>query len=131
LSQLNIATKDATRPANVWAEELELLLPRNFLLEIPLGQLTHIPRYLKALATRMERAKLNPMKDKERAALVAPYLAKLKALRENPPKAAARALAEEFRWMVEEYKVSVFAQEIGTAYPVSPKRLEEHLQRLT
>jgi ATP-dependent helicase HrpA len=131
LSQLSIATKDAMKPANVWAEELEALLPHNFLAEIPFGQLAHIPRYLKALATRMERAKLNPVKDKERAALVAPYIAKLKMLRENLPKSAeARRRAEEFRWMVEEYKVSVFAQEVGTAYPVSPKRLEEHLQRL-
>jgi ATP-dependent helicase HrpA len=131
LSQLNIATKDAPKPANLWAEELENLLPRHFLREIPFAQLPHIPRYLKALATRMERAKLNPVKDKERAALIAPYLAKLKALRENPPKTAeARKLAEDFRWMVEEYKVSVFAQEIGTAFPISPKRLDEQLSRL-
>jgi ATP-dependent helicase HrpA len=132
LSQLSMATKDAARPANSWAEELDTLLPRHFLLEIPFTQLPHIPRYLKALAMRMDRAKLNPVKDRERAALVAPYLAKLRALRENPPKtAAARKVAEEFRWMVEEYKVSVFAQEIGTAYPVSPKRLDEQWQRIT
>lgn len=36
---------------------------------------------------------------------------------------------EEFRWMVEEYKVSVFAQELGTAFPISPKRLDEYLAR--
>ena len=91
----------------------------------------HIPRYLKALATRMERAKLNPVKDKERAALIAPYLARSKALRENPPKSAeAREQLDAFRWMVEEYKVSLFAQELGTAMPVSPKRLDEQLQRI-
>jgi ATP-dependent helicase HrpA len=116
---------------NVWTEELENLLPRHFLAEIPFDQLAHVPRYLKALATRMERAKLNPTKDKERSHIIAPYLAKLKSLRENPPKSAeARARLDEFRWMVEEYKVSVFAQEIGTAYPVSPKRLDELLARL-
>jgi ATP-dependent helicase HrpA len=131
LSQLAVATKDATKPTNPWADELEALLPSSFLLEIPFAQLTHIPRYLKALATRMERAKLNPVKDKERAAIIAPYLAKLKTLRENPSKnIAAKKLTEDFRWMVEEYKVSIFAQEIGTAYPVSPKRLDEHLARL-
>ena len=128
LSQLNIATRDAAnaKPANMWAEELETLLPRHFLREIPFPQLNQIPRYLKALATRMERAKLNPAKDKERTLLIAPYLAKLKSLREHPPKSpAARAAAEDFRWMMEEYKISVFAQELGTAYPVSPKRLDE------
>ena len=131
LSQLSIATKDAVKPTNFWAGELEGLLPRHFLVEIPFAQLAHIPRYLKAFATRMERAKLNPVKDKERAQLLAPYLAKLKMLRENPPKpAAAREQLEQFRWMVEEYKVSLFAQELGTAFPVSPKRLDEQLARI-
>ncbi|HTB82141.1 MAG TPA: ATP-dependent RNA helicase HrpA [Candidatus Sulfotelmatobacter sp.] len=130
LSQLSVITKDALKPTNPWAEELESLLPGNFLLEISFAQLSHIPRYLKALAMRMDRAKLNPGKEKERAALVAPYLAKLQALRENLGPAGLKKQAEEFRWMVEEYKVSVFAQEVGTAYPVSPKRLDEKLAGL-
>ena len=131
LSQLNLATKDAAKPSNLWAEELEALLPRNFLAVIPFAQLAHIPRYLKALATRMERAKLNPVKDKERTALVAPYVAKLKAFSEKPPKnTGGQRRLQEFRWLVEEYKVSVFAQELGTALPVSPKRLEEKLKEI-
>ncbi|MDR3378675.1 MAG: DUF3418 domain-containing protein, partial [Verrucomicrobiae bacterium] len=131
LSQLNLATKDAPKPANVWAEELAWLVPRNFLAVIPFAQLTEMPRYLKALGTRLDRARLNPVKDRERAQQLAPYLARLKALLAQPPAAPeARQLAEEFRWMVEEYKVSLFAQELGTAFPVSPKRLDEHLSRL-
>jgi ATP-dependent helicase HrpA len=131
LSQLNLATKDAVKPANVWAEELESLLPRNFLATIPFEQLPQIPRYLKALATRMERAKLNPVKDKERVQQITPYLARLQSLQANPPKSAeARQRLEEFRWMVEEFKVSLFAQELGTAFPISPKRLDEHLGRI-
>ena len=130
LIQLSLATKDAA-PKNVWAEELDALLPRYFLAEISFAQLAHLPRYLKALATRMERAKLNPAKDKERAALLAPYLARLDSLRENPPKSSeAQPQLAEFRWLVEEYKVSVFAQELGTATPVSPKRLDEKLRQL-
>ena len=131
LSQLNLATKDAAKPAkpaNAWAAELESLVPRNFLAAIPFGQLRHIPRYLKALATRMERARLNPVKDQERAQALAPYLAKLNALAASRPKSAAdRQRLEEFRWMVEEYKVSLFAQELGTAFPISPKRLDEFI----
>jgi ATP-dependent helicase HrpA len=131
LSLLNLATKDAPKPANIWADELDALLPRNFLATIPFAQLTHLPRYLKALATRMERAKLNPVKDKERAQQLAPYLAALKKLEANPTKSAeAWQRLEEFRWMVEEFKVSVFAQELGTAVPVSPQRLDQQLQRL-
>ena len=132
LSQLSIATKDAAKPSNIWAEELEALLPRNFLAGTPHAQLKHLPRYLKALATRMERAKLNPVKDRERAQTVAPYLAKLKALAAHATKSPeARQSVDEFRWMLEEYKVSVFAQELGTAFPISPKRLDDHLARLS
>ena len=131
LSQLNLATKDAAKPAkpaNPWAAELEALVPRNFLDVIPYGQLRQIPRYLKTLATRMERARLNPLKDQERAQAVAPYLAKLNALAASRPRSAeTRQRLEEFRWMVEEYKVSVFAQELGTAFPISPKRLDEYI----
>ena len=128
---MNLAAKDAKRPMNIWADELDALLPRNFLAVIPFEQLAHIPRYLKALATRMERAALNPVKDKERALIIAPYLAKLKNLTENPPKSVeAKKLFEEFRWMVEEFKVSIFAQELGTAFPVSARRLDEQLQKI-
>ena len=131
LSQLNLAAKGAPKPANVWADELDSLLPRKFLESVPFAQLTHLSRYLKALATRMERAKLNPVKDKERAQQLAPYVAALQKLQANPPKAVeARQRLDEFRWMVEEFKVSLFAQELGTAVPVSPQRLDQQLQRL-
>ena len=134
LSQMQIATKDAAKPAqpaNAWAAELESLVPRNFLAAIPFVQLRHIPRYLKALGTRMERAKLNPVKDRERAQMLAPYFARLNTFAANRQKSAeARQRLEEFRWMVEEYKVSLFAQELGTAFPISPKRLDEHLARM-
>jgi ATP-dependent helicase HrpA len=131
LSQLNLATKDAIKPADVWAEELDALVPQRFLEMIPFTQLVHLPRYLKALATRMERAKLNPLKDKERAQQLAPYLGKLKSLAANPQKTVeAWQRLEEFRWMIEEFKVSVFAQELGTAFPVSPKRLDEFIRGL-
>jgi ATP-dependent helicase HrpA len=132
LSQLSVATKDAPKPANPWAEELAALLPRDFLLTIPFTQLPHLPRYLKALATRMERARLNPVKDKERGQQLAPYLAKLKVFAANPPKSTeARQRLEEFRWLVEEFKVSIFAQELGTAVPVSPQRLDQLLSVFT
>ena len=131
LSELSLATPDATKPANVWAEELDALVPRRFLKAIPFVQLTHLPRYLKALATRMERAKLSPVKDRERAQKLGPYLEALKQRQANPPKTAeARQRLDHFRWLIEEYKVSLFAQELGTAIPVSPKRLDEQLQTL-
>ncbi len=131
LSQLSLATKDAAKPGNPGADELESLLPRHFLREIPFSQLPQIPRYLKALSIRMERARLNPVKDKERAQLIAPYLTKFAAAKANRPKPMdARRRLEEFRWLLEEYKVSVFAQELGTATPVSPKRLDQFWEQI-
>jgi ATP-dependent helicase HrpA len=82
-------------------------------------------RYARALLVRAERAALNPLKDAERARLVAPYSAALRQVQAASAKTpAAQALIEQFRWMIEEYKISVFAQELGTAFPVSPKRLD-------
>jgi ATP-dependent helicase HrpA len=91
--------------------------------------LLHLPRYLKALATRIERAALNPAKDKDRAQQIAPYLAALKTFADKPPRSPeAQQQIETFRWMVEEFKVSLFAQELGTAIPVSPARLDQQLE---
>jgi ATP-dependent helicase HrpA len=131
LSQLSVATRDSKKPANKWAEELDALVPRRFLEMIPFVQLAHLPRYLKALATRMERASLNPVKDQERARQIAPYLAALKNFAADPPRSVEAVQQwEEFRWMVEEFKVSLFAQELGTAFPVSSPRLDQQLQRI-
>ena len=117
--------------ATGFAAEVEALVPRRFLEQIPFAQLPHVPRYLKALVLRIERAANNPPKDAERAKLVAPYVAERERLRTTPPKSPeGQKLAEEFRWLLEEYKVSVFAQELGTAQPASPKRLDELLERI-
>ncbi|HRT55283.1 MAG TPA: ATP-dependent RNA helicase HrpA [Candidatus Paceibacterota bacterium] len=130
LKQLG-APPPAPRATGPVCPELAALLPPDFLERIPFPRLEHLPRYLKALRLRGERAALNPLKDQERARQLAPYVTALRqweSAAELP--SAARQLVEEFRWMVEEYKVSLFAQELGTAFPVSPKRLEEHLQRI-
>jgi ATP-dependent helicase HrpA len=79
--------------------------------------------------TRSERAALNPAKDEDRRRQLAPYQEAFKKLQAVPARsAAAKKLVEEFRWMLEEFKISLFAQELGTAFPVSPKRLDQHLE---
>ena len=119
------------RAAGPVPRELATLLPPNFLEQVPFERLEHLPRYLKALLLRGERAALNPGKDQERARQLAPYVAALRQWESTPElPAAARRLAAEFRWMIREYKVSLFAQELGTAFPVSPKRLDQHLERI-
>jgi ATP-dependent helicase HrpA len=111
--------------------ELARLLPPDFLARSSLDLLIHYPRYLKALAIRAERAALNPVRDAERAHTLAPFLALLESLLaglfESPE---ARALLQEFQWLLEEFRVSLFAQELGTAAPVSAKRLDALAQKL-
>ena len=111
--------------------DLDELLPPDFLRRIPFDQLRHLPRYLKAMIVRMDRAALNPLKDQERARAVGPYVEALrKALSEPSLTGPARDALQQFRWMLEEFKVSLFAQELGTAQPVSIKRLDEQWRHI-
>ncbi|HYG23949.1 MAG TPA: ATP-dependent RNA helicase HrpA [Verrucomicrobiae bacterium] len=126
-----LATMPKPAAANPFAAELNQLAGPTFLREIPYERLPHLPRYLKALLTRIERAAMNPVKDQERQRQLRPYLDALKQCRaQRDISDAARQELEDLRWMIEEFKVSLFAQEIGTAIPVSPNRLNQQLERV-
>ena len=127
LAQLGASTPP--RAAHPLATELANLVPARFLERISFERLAHLPRYLKALLIRAERAALNPVKHEERVRQLAPYVDALRQLEGQASSSLpARKQVEAFRWMVEEYKVSLFAQELGTAVPVSPKRLDQQLE---
>jgi ATP-dependent helicase HrpA len=129
-SQLGATAPKAASPAavNPLTDELNHLIPSRFLDRIDYDRLTHLPRYLKALLIRAERAKLNPAKNQERLRQLAPYVEALKQLEAEPIRSPEqRTQLNTYRWMVEEYKVSLFAQELGTAIPVSSKRLDSQL----
>ena len=116
------------KPYTDLALDLKNLLPSKFLEVIPNAQLAHLPRYLKAMQTRAERAVLNPAKDAERARLFQPYSLALQAWQGEKKLTPQQArLRDQFRWMLEEFRVSTFAQELGTAQPVSAKRLTQFL----
>jgi ATP-dependent helicase HrpA len=98
------------------ADDLARVMPGDFLVRWPYVQWQHLPRYLRARVLRAERWSQNPPKDAERAAEMARWEKVVRAL---PPGAAADGL-----WsLIEEYRVSLFAQELGTAGPVSAKKL--------
>jgi ATP-dependent helicase HrpA len=127
LSQLG--TPAAVRTSHPLAGELANLMPTRFLDRMEYARLPHLARYLKALLIRSERAALNPVKDQERLRQIAPYQESLNKLRTQTSQSpAARREIETFRWMIEEFKVSLFAQELGTAMPVSAKRLDQQLE---
>jgi ATP-dependent helicase HrpA len=119
------------RPFPAMRAEIDALLPPGFLAQVPFEQLVHLPRYLQAILVRAERAALNPLKDAEKVRRLQPYVEMARQLRTGAtPTSAEHARFERFRWLVEEYKVSLFAQELGTAVPVSPKKLDEALADL-
>jgi ATP-dependent helicase HrpA len=96
--------------------DLARLVPPDLLLTTPHAQLLHLPRYLKAIRIRAERAANNPAKDADKAELIADWY--------DWESYVPKANHETFRWHLEEYRVQIFAQELGTAHPVSVKRLE-------
>ena len=129
LSQLG--TAPVVRPAHPLAPELSSLVSARFLERIDYERLPHLQRYLKALLIRIERAALNPVKERERLRQLMPYQDALNKLQAEPGRSPeAQRRLETFRWMIEEFKVSVFAQELGTATPVSAKRLDQQLEIL-
>jgi len=125
------AISTAVKPATALAAELVALVPKDFLALTPFTQLQHLPRYLRALELRAERADNDLRKDADRARQLAPYAEAWRQLAATKPKSVEAArLHDEFRWMVEEFKVSLFAQELRTVRPVSAKRLDELLERV-
>ncbi|AWI09735.1 DUF3418 domain-containing protein [Ereboglobus luteus] len=109
------------------ARDAASLVSENFLQDpsVTLERLSQFPRYLKAMRLRAERHKQNPAKDAERAKQLAPYEKAVASLA-----AAPRPEAQTFRWLVEEFRVSLFAQELGTAGPVSAVKLDRALAAL-
>ena len=97
-------------------QDLARLIPADLLATTPHDQLQHLPRYLKAIQVRNERYLANPAKDADKAQFIADF--------DGWPSHVPKSQHETFRWMMEEYRVQVFAQELGTAQPVSVKRLE-------
>jgi len=101
-------------------QDIERLVPGDFLARTPHPQIAHLPRYLKAVLVRAERASFAPAKDAEKAKQLAPFA--------GWPKRVPEDRHETFRWMLEEFRVSIFAPELGTAQTVSAKRLNEFFQ---
>jgi ATP-dependent helicase HrpA len=109
-------------------EQLDALLTPGFLRDLPMARLAHFPRYLKAMRLRAERLRQDPAKDQLRMLQVMPYWREYLKHRAAGTHAADLA---ELRWLIEEWRVSLFAQELKTAEPVSAKRLAKALATLS
>lgn len=118
---LRLALQTHKTPYPGMETDLGALLPPDFLRRTPFARVKELPRYLRGMQARAERWKRDPAKDASRARELQPFVQALQRLGER---------AGEFRWLVEEFRVSLFAQELGTAEPVSAVRLEKALRDL-
>jgi ATP-dependent helicase HrpA len=125
--------KDAKPPKDVAddiAGQLQRLMPKRFIAQTPYTQLQHFPRYLKAVTLRLDKLKGDPARDAQRLAELRPldqrYTRRLAEL-----KGVLDVRTDEFRWLLEELRVSLFAQELRTPQPVSLKRLEKAWAQIT
>ncbi|KAA1016012.1 ATP-dependent RNA helicase HrpA [Paraburkholderia panacisoli] len=111
--------------------QLDGLIGKRFVVDTPYMQLAHFPRYLKAMTLRIDKLKADPARDARQFAEFQPLL-------QNYQRAVSQRggvldpRLSEFRWLLEELRVSLFAQELRTPMPVSVKRLHkvwESMQR--
>jgi ATP-dependent helicase HrpA len=103
--------------------QLAWLVYPGFLRLVPVAHLRQYKRYLRGAALRLDRARLSPAGDASKEARFAPYWARVENARRPGSRINAAALAA-YRWLTEEYRISLFAQELRTSVPVSPKRLD-------
>jgi ATP-dependent RNA helicase HrpA len=108
-------------------EQLGLLIYAGFLTRTPFVRLKEMPRYLQAISYRVDKSAYDRQRDAQKLEQLRPFWNRYwDSLKENknhlPPE------LDDFRWSLEEFRVSLFAQVLKTAYPVSPKRLEKAWQ---
>jgi len=104
-------------------QQLAGLMPARFVSATDPARLGHLARYLKAASTRLDKLRAEPARDAQRMAELAPLVSNV--LRAQAALKGRRdPRLDDFRWMIEELRVSLFAQELRTPMPVSVKRLE-------
>ncbi|HOO92205.1 MAG TPA: DUF3418 domain-containing protein, partial [Opitutales bacterium] len=113
-------------------QTLDRLFPKRFLRVYTLAQIRHFARYLKAVRIRVDRALIDPRKDEEKAARIVPFVKDYNALigRSAKDPGISRAALNRIFIAMEELRVSVFAQELGTNGKISEKILREMMQAL-
>lgn len=112
-------------------QQLGALVGKRFVIDTPYAQLAHFPRYLKGMALRIDKLKADPARDAKQSAELLPLVQQYQRAVSQRGGVVDPRLAE-FRWLLEELRISLFAQELRTPMPVSVKRLHkvwESMQR--
>jgi ATP-dependent helicase HrpA len=108
--------------------QIAVLLPKNFPAQVPSLLWPHEARYLKALSRRLDKVAGNARKDLEAMGKITPFATALRQLLAGHKGHGPRPEIDRLQWMLEEFRVSLFAQDLRTALSVSEKRLAEQLE---
>jgi ATP-dependent helicase HrpA len=126
VQKLDAAGRAAARPAADIRGQLSRLIGKGWLGATPWERLAHLPRYLKAMQLRLDKYAKDPERDARHAQGIAERWQRYEERAEKQRKAGAvDPRLAQFRWHLEELRVSLFAQELRTPYPVSYKRLDK------
>ncbi|MCG5077375.1 ATP-dependent RNA helicase HrpA [Paraburkholderia tagetis] len=124
LAKKLVQAKAFGAPAADMQAQVDALIGKRFILETPYAQLVHFPRYLKGVALRIDKLRADPARDARQAAEFLPLAQQYQRALSQRGGVFDPRLAE-FRWLLEELRISLFAQELRTPMPVSVKRLHK------
>ena len=128
MQQLDNSTLSTNKAAlaDVRSQLSQLIYP-GFLTQTPNAWLQHYPRYLKAVDLRLKKLATAALRDQAGLSQIAPFWA---SYINGPANAKHHDAWQDYRWLIEEFRVSLFAQELKTVMPVSAKRLQKQLELL-
>ncbi len=130
--KLQQASKAFPQPCRDIQESTSRLLSKRFIDETPYERLQHFPRYLKAAGLRLDKLRADPQRDARLAAEFTPlYTQWLRDQARQLKSGSPDPQLEQFRWLLEELRVQLFAQELKTPVPVSVKRLSKMWQTMS
>jgi ATP-dependent helicase HrpA len=127
LASIEGATFQALR-TDVQAQ-LQMLVPGDFPASVPAALWPHLPRYFRALTRRLDKAPGNQKRDAELMKQVSPATQAYHRLRSLAPRGESHPELDRLQWMIEEFRVSLFAQDLKAALPVSDKRIADQIER--
>lgn len=109
--------------------QLQMLVPGDFPASVPTALWPHLPRYFRALTRRLDKAPGNQKRDAELMKQVSPATQAYQRLLALAPRGETHPELDRLQWMIEEFRVSLFAQDLKTVLPVSDKRIADQIER--
>jgi len=110
--------------------QIEYLIFNGFINDVPFEYLLQYPRYFDAILKRIEKLEFAQDKDSKNILLIEEHWNRIKKLVDNAYETECFFnTLSEYRWMIEELRISLFTQELKTRFPISIKRMDKMLEK--